>query len=557
MKSAVKSPGLLVAILATAVFLPSVVTGGFLEYDDDHYLLHSRAVADQHVRRALDPLADRSDLGSEYLPVRDLLYMGEARVFGLESPRAFRGVSLALYAAACALAYALLAEVTKNEALAFLAAALFAVHPAHAESVAWIASQKDVLSGVLGLAALLLHARGWWPAGVVLAVLACLSKSTLLCLPLLVPIVERRISWRVVPYIVVALVVSRVAVSVGLREGIAHAQPPGGLATTLMTDAPIFVRYIAASFAPFDLRVSYHGTFSELRTVPDATVARSALVLLVAASGFASVRVREVRLGALAFLLALLPVANLQPGAQWIADRYLFLPVLGTSVIVARLLLRIASRSAPLSIALASLLLASSGWLALGHGLDFSNDVRLFRQALAWEPANPIAHHQLGRGLLAKAERTEDKGTRGAIARAAAAEEQEAVRLLVQPGVLDAGPVIEARHSLARALELAGQTTLAVSEERQTLIIEAVRAHLEGKDDADIRARAAKLGRVAYVQAKNNAPDAPLLVEAARCLAFGRDDDLARHAATEAYAFDSELVEKAIREDAELERIFK
>jgi len=555
-KIAVKSPGFLVAILATAVFLPSVVTGGFLEYDDGHYLVHSRAVAEQDVRRALDPLADRSDLGSEYLPVRDLLYLGEARVFGLESPRAFRGMSLALYAAACALAYALLAEVTKNEALSFLAAALFAVHPAHAESVAWISSQKDVLSGVLGLAALVLHARGWWPAGVVLALLACLSKSTLLCLPLLVPIVERRLSWRVVPYIVVSLVVSRVAVSVGLREGIAHPQPPGGLATVLMTDAPIFVRYLASAFAPFDLRVTYHASFP-IRTVADATVARCFLVLLAAAVGFASVRVREVRFGALAFLLALLPVANLQPGAQWIADRYLFLPVLGTSVIVARVLTRVASRSAPLSIGLASLLLASSGWLALEHGLDFSNDVRLFRQALAWEPANPIAHHQLGRGLLAKAERTEDKGTRAAIARAAAAEEQEAVRLFVQPGVLDAGPVIEARHSLARALELAGETVLAVSAERQTLVIEAVRAHLEGRDDAEIRARAVKLGRVAYVQAKQNAPDAPLLVEAARCLAFGHDDDLARHAATEAYEFDSELVEKAIREDAELERVFK
>jgi hypothetical protein len=45
------------------------------------------------------------------------------------------------------------------------------------------------------------------------------------------------------------------------------------------------------------------------------------------------------------------------------------------------------------------------------------------------------------------------------------------------------------------------------------------------------------------------------MLQAARCLAFGRQDELARTAATQAYGLDSDAVYKAIEQDAELERV--
>ena len=393
---------LLIAILALVVYLPSVVVGEFLHYDDDHYVLYSPAVKNFEVARAFDPRANRHDLGAEYLPVRDLTYMLDAKLFGAHSPRAFRATSLAWYALSCALAFLLLAEVTKNPAASFLAAAFFAVHPVHAESVAWIASRKDVVSGALGLAALLLHARSKHGGHLALAVLlgaaAMLSKSTLLCLPLLVPLVERRLSWRVIPHVLVAALVAWNAVQVGRNTGIAHDLPPGGYASILLTDAPIVVRYLAVSFVPRGLRVCYAAPFH--MTLEPIVLASFAVL---AVFGLAAAARRELRLPALWFALALTPVLNLQPGSQWIAERYLFLPLLGPCLVLARVLLRVSSRSPRLGVALASVALAALATLGVARGLDLATDERLFRDNLRWTPDDPVVHHQLARGLLARA----------------------------------------------------------------------------------------------------------------------------------------------------------
>src|SRR5262249_26518554 len=90
---------LLRASVAVPVFLPSV-GGDFLNYDDDHYVRRSRPVREGDVATILDPRAPRAELGEEYLPVRDLTYALDARLFGVEGRAAvgFRATSLLWYA---------------------------------------------------------------------------------------------------------------------------------------------------------------------------------------------------------------------------------------------------------------------------------------------------------------------------------------------------------------------------------------------------------------------------------------------------------------------------
>src|SRR5262249_44457052 len=82
---------LLIAVLAFIVFLPSIVPGELLCYDDDHCIPGAPAVRDRDVAKMLFTLRDRSDLGEEYLPVRDLTYALDSALWGVDGPRAARG----------------------------------------------------------------------------------------------------------------------------------------------------------------------------------------------------------------------------------------------------------------------------------------------------------------------------------------------------------------------------------------------------------------------------------------------------------------------------------
>ncbi|MBI3722996.1 hypothetical protein HY251_03435, partial [bacterium] len=490
----------------------------------------------------------------------------------------------ALYALACALACVFVGELTGNALLALLAGAFFAVHPAHAESAAWISSRKDVLSGALGFLSLIVHVRATRNDGAahalgvalacLLGALAMLSKSTLVCLPLLVFLVElaapalrdegrdprevaRGAALRSLPYFLVAALVAWNAIEVGRRTGIAQPPPAGGLATVIATDLPILVRYIAASFAPHDLRASY-STFG-LRQPLDADVPRAGLVLsftfLLAARAGLARRGRLLAFAAAWFLIGLLPVLNFVPFVQLLADRYLFLPVLGPCVVVAWAVLRVSSRSKALGLGVAAALLLVLSVLSCERGLDFATSERLFRKNLQLEPASPVAHHQLGRALLAQAIDARTRGASGLaanLARAAALEEETALKLFAAPGVVWAGPELEVRRSLALDLEIGERPLAAIACSRDTIALERARGASVHDDSIRLGELCLRL-RPGAVEER----DLPLLVAIARAFAHVRQEGLARETLAIVERADPARAARALESDPELERALR
>jgi hypothetical protein len=142
-------------------------------------------------------------------PIRDVLWVLELNAFG-PAPAGFHAVSLVLYAALCALVFlfarrllaagagAPTAGLPDRDASALAVALLFAVHPVHVETVAYVTGQKDLLYGTFSLAALVVLQRAFdaperrrrrVAAGVLLCALALLSKQTAIALAALVPLV--------------------------------------------------------------------------------------------------------------------------------------------------------------------------------------------------------------------------------------------------------------------------------------------------------------------------------------------------------------------------------
>lgn len=212
-----QDPGLallLAALLAALVlYLPTLATG-LTNYDDQWLYTHNYVVQQPSLASLRTIFLDldlrspgRWALTPEYLPVRDLSVMLDYAVWGT-SYGGFHATNLALYLGALGVWFAVLAGFGLDRTLVGVAILVWAVHPVHAESVAWLSERKGLLAALFaGLAALgyvRFRAGGSprWLIGAALATVAAVwSKApaafylaTLAGLELALP--ARRLAWR-------------------------------------------------------------------------------------------------------------------------------------------------------------------------------------------------------------------------------------------------------------------------------------------------------------------------------------------------------------------------
>lgn len=170
-------------LLTAAVFLPSL-SGGYLAFDDEPYVARNTALNPSAANAAG---AFVSFTGGLYQPLPSLSFMAERAALGL-SPRASRSVNLFIHICVALLAMALADGLGAPPLAACAATFLFALHPMHAESVAWISERKDLLCAIFYFAALLAYIRSRGEKGVtarvwLLASGALLSKVSAVSLP--------------------------------------------------------------------------------------------------------------------------------------------------------------------------------------------------------------------------------------------------------------------------------------------------------------------------------------------------------------------------------------
>lgn len=180
---------LLVAALAAVCFAPSL-RGSFV-YDDLLLVERNPVITSfRNLPQAFSSAywdfldAEAASRIGYWRPLTAVALMAGHALGGGE-PWAFHAVSIALHAAAAVAAVALLARLTRSAPLACAGALLWAVHPLHVESVAWISSVNDPLSGIFILLGIERH-RAWvergaggrpWGAAACLA-LGLLAKET-------------------------------------------------------------------------------------------------------------------------------------------------------------------------------------------------------------------------------------------------------------------------------------------------------------------------------------------------------------------------------------------
>ncbi|HTO71454.1 MAG TPA: glycosyltransferase family 39 protein [Myxococcota bacterium] len=386
----------------------------YLRFDDEQYVTQNRAVA-----AGLTPdgvaWAFTTFHASNWHPLTWLSHMLDVSVFG--GSAAGPHVENALLHALCTvLVFLFLARLTGANGRSAAAALLWAMHPQHVESVAWISERKDLLCAAFGLLALLSWTRfareggrGAYAAALGFAALGLLAKPMLVSLPLLFfaldlwplarPLSRRTIAEKL-PFVALSLASSLVT----MRAQVHAMQLEVSLEGRLENAVLAVCETLGHGFLPMGLAAMYPhpvpGLHLMLRfsTLVGAGVALASLPLALLR------RPRYVTAAWLWFGFALAPTVGLvQVGFQSSADRYAYLPQIGVAWAVAwgaaDLLARLRAPSAvgPALAGATALALALVTRAQLGY---WQNDVVLWQRAVEVAPEGFYAQTELAIELL-------------------------------------------------------------------------------------------------------------------------------------------------------------
>ncbi len=388
-------------LLALVAYLPAALRAGFLDFDDNFYFGPQNPEFQAGLRAVLDP--DRP-IANVWLPVAHVSLWLDYWLGG-GKPFLPHLMAILLHAAGATMLVRLVLALGAARWLALAAGALFVVHPALAESVAWVSGRKDVLCGLFVFAALLQTVRQAERPGalrllgiLLLGALAMYSKATAVVLPLLAVLVclyVRGARQRFLAPLVLLLVTVPIAwhhQSIAAAEG----TMAGGSASDRLAQVPgAFWHYLATTFWPLHLNVLYPevDTLQQFRGQIVLGSIATAVVLLLGLIAWRRATWRLAAFGVLAFAIALLPFNTAFPGSSIAAaDRYLYLAVPGAALALLVLLQRCLPRPAPW---LAAALLLPMLWLTGSRAHDFGDDQTLWRRSLEVAPENAVAHLNL------------------------------------------------------------------------------------------------------------------------------------------------------------------
>jgi tetratricopeptide (TPR) repeat protein len=286
---------------------------------------------------------------SNFHPLTTLTLAFDRAVWGSRVP-GFHLTQLFFYAGGVLGLYLLFVRILGRRAEAFVAAAIYATHTIHVESVAWLASRKDVVCLFFYAFALLAYVRyadstkGRWRAYalcLVLAAAAMLSKGYAVILPAVCFAYDLCFSGRITRrHLVDKVPILVLVAAVTLLTVYAQDKQSGLIQVTLTAGeralrlAEILARYVAHALLPIHLSAIYT-TGIEPPVVPVAI--SGALLTLALFAGFIVWRRRlpAVAFGIALFVLPLATVMNIYYTLRiWMTDRYLLFPTIGSSLAI-------------------------------------------------------------------------------------------------------------------------------------------------------------------------------------------------------------------------------
>ena len=500
----------LLLILVTLALYRPVTHHAFINFDDDQYVTDNSQVKAGLTWPGI-VWAFQSGYADNWHPLTWISHMLDCQLYGL-NPAGHHFTNLLFHIANTLLLFLFLSRATGTTWRSGLVAALFACHPLHVESVAWVAERKDMLSTFFWLLTLLAYARFveaskaqspqskiFYTGALLMFAGGLMSKPMVVTLPFVLLLLDfwplnrfspgsprpaRLIGGLILekmPFFTLSLASSVVTFLVQRAGGAVSSLEKVPLSFRIANAAVSYLRYVSKTFWPVDLAVFY----PRPAHWPLGWVVVSVLFVLAGSVLFIRFARRRPYLfvGWFWYLGTLIPVIGLvQVGLQAMADRYMYIPGIGLFIVIVwglDALLGAWPRKKWIAASVGIVVLAgcvTDTWLQLKH---WQNSITLFSYARTVTTDNYVADCHLGtafddRGQIDKAVaflktamQINPRYARGESALGAALAEQgnlpEAIqcfRRAVQLRPNDA----DIRYNLGTALSSSGQLAEAASQ---------------------------------------------------------------------------------------------
>lgn len=408
---------------------------GFISFDDHDYVINNYHIFSGITVNSLQ-WAFTSFHSANWHPLTWLSLMMDYHWYGLK-PSGYHLTNLLFHILNALLLFFAVRSLTGTLWRSALVAALFAVHPLHVESVAWISERKDVLSAFFMFISLLFYSsyagsKQWkyYFATFLFFALGILSKPMIVTFPFVLLLLDfwplnrfgNAISsekssflqlnknqifkaiYEKIPFFILSFISSVLT----------FLAQKAGSAVVKTDELPVHLRfansfisyfeYIEKMFWPKNLSFFYPLSVS-LPPIKNLVLAVGIILLISVIATFRIKKQPYFLIGWLWFLGTLVPVIGLvQVGAQSLADRYTYIPLIGLFICFAWLLHDFVQRK---NMIVKSVAVASCGailvvliFLARTQTACWKNDLTLSDNALAISNSNYIAYSTKGRFLF-------------------------------------------------------------------------------------------------------------------------------------------------------------
>jgi tetratricopeptide (TPR) repeat protein len=399
----------------------------FVNYDDEVYVTENMQVKAGLTFEGII-WAFTTGHGANWHPLTWISHMLDCELFGL-NPMGHHWINLQLHIANTILLFLFFNWATGAVWRSGLVAAIFAIHPLHVESVAWIAERKNVLFALFMILSMLSYTgyvrhsnKVYYVLLIILFVLGLMAKPMIVTLPFVLLLLDFwplsrfqtkndkfqmpgiqtgiKLVLEKIPLFILSAA-SCIATFFVQQQGGAVVSVEAIPLTARVANACVsYIRYIGKMIYPVNLTIFY-----PQQKWPFVWVIMSALLLL----GVSALVIRGSRkfqylvTGWFWYLGTLVPVIGLvQVGSQSIADRYTYIPLIGLFIVVAWGLSDISAKFPGLKNVVAVFLSVMliffiiCAWFQVGY---WKNGITLFTHALKVTHNNSVAHCELGHVL--------------------------------------------------------------------------------------------------------------------------------------------------------------
>ncbi len=405
----------------------------FVGYDDELYVTENL-----HVQKGVSlegiKWAFTTFHSANWHPLTWLSHMLDCELYGL-NPAGHHLTNIEFHIANALLLFIILFKITGAIWRSAFVATLFALHPLHVESVAWVSERKDVLSTFFGLLAIAAYSRyvinssaKYYILVIAFLSLGLMAKPMLVTIPFVLLLLDfwplERFQYQrdfyftsektrgdalrrnlqiilekiplVIPVVISCIVTFIAQKSEGAVKSIGALPLKSRIANTFVS----YVNYVLKAIWPHKLAVFYPHPGN---TLPLWQSVGGALLIIVVCYGaiWKAKKYPFIPVGLFWYLGTLVPVIGLvQVGNQAMADRYTYIPLIGIFIIVSwgapELFKEWRFQKIFLGISAAILLVALS-WKSFFQLNSWKNGIVLFEHAVSVTDNNYLAHNNLGK----------------------------------------------------------------------------------------------------------------------------------------------------------------